>query len=316
MSLCRVCMLSSLPICSAVLCTLLVLCFVPYSLTPLSISNMPYVPDAHIALPMCIWFSSMCIFISLFISTCNFTSIRTYLSPHWHVHLCFSPNMHSYLHTHVHIPAIVYHEFPIVIGELDSCELGVFRSHCFLLLSLRLIFNKHPQIEKKMVIYIYLPVLTYLCSTYRILDTKNMYGSIVISILAPIHKHSVQYIHLWSHVHVQSVSIFNFVRTHQQAHTIFIWIWFILYAPPLPISAFFSTIFVYTHYTCIHAADVPKIDVLKIEVMFKKILFKRVEVKFFRNFTMTLLLRTTRMRSQLFGRVNGVLTNQNQNLPR
>jgi len=34
-------------------------------------------------------------------------------------------------------------------GELDSCELGVFRSHSFLLLLLRLIFNKHPQIKNK-----------------------------------------------------------------------------------------------------------------------------------------------------------------------
>jgi len=34
-------------------------------------------------------------------------------------------------------------------GELDSCELGVFQSECFLLLLLRLIFNKHPQIKKK-----------------------------------------------------------------------------------------------------------------------------------------------------------------------
>ena len=29
-----------------------------------------------------------------------------------------------------------------VLGELNSCELGVFRFHCFLLLLLSLIFNK------------------------------------------------------------------------------------------------------------------------------------------------------------------------------
>ena len=37
-------------------------------------------------------------------------------------------------------------------GELDSCELGVFRSHCFLLVLLRLIFNQHPQFKKKVTI--------------------------------------------------------------------------------------------------------------------------------------------------------------------
>jgi len=31
----------------------------------------------------------------------------------------------------------------------QRCELGVFRSHCFSLLLLRLIFNKHPQIKKR-----------------------------------------------------------------------------------------------------------------------------------------------------------------------
>jgi len=34
-------------------------------------------------------------------------------------------------------------------GELDSCELSVFLSHCFLLLLLRLIFHKHPEIKEK-----------------------------------------------------------------------------------------------------------------------------------------------------------------------
>jgi len=33
-------------------------------------------------------------------------------------------------------------------GELNGCELGAFRSHCFLLLLLRLMFNKHSQIKK------------------------------------------------------------------------------------------------------------------------------------------------------------------------
>ena len=37
----------------------------------------------------------------------------------------------------------------IASGELDSCDLGVFRSHCFLLLLPRSIFNKHSQITKK-----------------------------------------------------------------------------------------------------------------------------------------------------------------------
>jgi len=32
-----------------------------------------------------------------------------------------------------------------VSGQLDSCDLGVFRSHCFLLLLLRSIFNEHSQ---------------------------------------------------------------------------------------------------------------------------------------------------------------------------
>ena len=44
---------------------------------------------------------------------------------------------------HFHTPA---HK---ASGELDSCELSVFRSHCFLLLLLRLLFNKHPQIKQK-----------------------------------------------------------------------------------------------------------------------------------------------------------------------
>ena len=35
---------------------------------------------------------------------------------------------------------------PYASGEIDSCDLGVFRSHCLLLLLLRLIFNKHSQI--------------------------------------------------------------------------------------------------------------------------------------------------------------------------
>jgi len=35
--------------------------------------------------------------------------------------------------------------------DLDSCELDVFRSHCFFLLLLKLIFNKHPQIKKEKV---------------------------------------------------------------------------------------------------------------------------------------------------------------------
>ena len=37
---------------------------------------------------------------------------------------------------------------PSPSGELGSCELGVFRSHCFLLFLLRLIFKKHSQINK------------------------------------------------------------------------------------------------------------------------------------------------------------------------
>jgi len=43
---------------------------------------------------------------------------------------------------HFHTPA------HYASGELDSCEVGVFRSHCFLLLFLRLIFNKHRHIKK------------------------------------------------------------------------------------------------------------------------------------------------------------------------
>jgi len=37
---------------------------------------------------------------------------------------------------------------------IDNCELSVFRYHCFLLLLLRLIFNKHSQIGKTMMIRI------------------------------------------------------------------------------------------------------------------------------------------------------------------
>jgi len=32
-------------------------------------------------------------------------------------------------------------------GELNSCELGVFRFECFLLLFLRLLLNKHAKIK-------------------------------------------------------------------------------------------------------------------------------------------------------------------------
>jgi len=49
----------------------------------------------HIALPICIYFSFICIFISSFMCMCTYTSVRTYLSHHLHV--CFPPILHPYL---------------------------------------------------------------------------------------------------------------------------------------------------------------------------------------------------------------------------
>jgi len=42
-----------------------------------------------------------------------------------------------------------FHPTTSASGEINSCKLGVFRSHCFLLPFLRLIFNKHSQIGLK-----------------------------------------------------------------------------------------------------------------------------------------------------------------------
>jgi len=39
--------------------------------------------------------------------------------------------------------------FPYASGELQHCDLGIFRSHCLLPLLLRLIFNKHSKTKKK-----------------------------------------------------------------------------------------------------------------------------------------------------------------------
>jgi len=52
----------------------------------------------------------------------------------------------------------------IASGELDSCDLGVFRSHCFLLLLPRSIFNKHSQITKKTS---YMPTSVSVCFLFR-----------------------------------------------------------------------------------------------------------------------------------------------------
>jgi len=46
-------------------------------------------------------------------------------------------------------PRSIYYSSRRQKSNAGSCELGVFRSHCFLLLLLRLIFNKHPEIKKK-----------------------------------------------------------------------------------------------------------------------------------------------------------------------
>ena len=38
-----------------------------------------------------------------------------------------------------------FHPFPYASGELESCDLDIFRSHCFFILLLRLIFNEHSK---------------------------------------------------------------------------------------------------------------------------------------------------------------------------
>jgi len=56
-------------------------------------------------------------------------------------------------------------------GELDNCKLGVFQSHCFLLLLLRFIFNKLSQI--KTYIYIQPPESSRLLSLMKRTGTTS-----------------------------------------------------------------------------------------------------------------------------------------------
>jgi len=130
MSLCRVCMLSSLPVCLPVLRALRVLCLVLSSYQSLCFlssfsTNLidPYVTvpiDVSITLPICLSSFPICIFVSLIpanvclnmyrhtlanMSTLLYCArIRTYLPPH--VHSCLPPHIHTYLNTLLYEPLV------------------------------------------------------------------------------------------------------------------------------------------------------------------------------------------------------------------
>jgi len=58
-----------------------------------------------------------------------------------------------------------FHPTTSACGEINSCKLGVFRSHCFLLPFLRLIFNKHSQIGfKRRSVCLCAPECVFVCA--------------------------------------------------------------------------------------------------------------------------------------------------------
>jgi len=95
-------------------------------------------------------FTSVCLYV------CMYALARRYVYVCVFVRVCVREYKYIYMYVCVYVGIYIYTKstsksFSIVMvvtsGELDSC--GVFQSHCFLLLLLRLIFNKHPQIKKK-----------------------------------------------------------------------------------------------------------------------------------------------------------------------
>jgi len=95
--------------------------------------------------------------------------------------------------------------------ELDSCELGVFRSHFFLLLLLRSIFNKHPQNKQKSRVgHGYTHCSGYIhiaCYTFIAIDTFILPLIIHIAIDTHIAIHSLLLLlaHLYCRGHIHCI---------------------------------------------------------------------------------------------------------------
>jgi len=71
---------------------------------------------------------------------------RRLVSWYTYAYICIYMYIHMYMHIYIHIYIYIYvyiSKTSTTFGELNSCELGVFRFECFFLPLLRLLLNKH-----------------------------------------------------------------------------------------------------------------------------------------------------------------------------